>query len=270
MDCEKARTYLVDWLANQMEATERSQLEGHLLGCSECGEELNVLRRVWQTMGEMPVPEPSEQLPIRFYAMLGEYKALESRSRQPAASSWFRRWQPEVLYRLAYSVGLLTIGLAVGYGLSAHNPGVSYQQQIRALSGEVQQMREIMLFALIENPSASERLRAVGYTKNIERVDERVVDALLGTLNHDPNVNVRLVTLEALSGLAANPRVRQGLVRAIARQESPLVQSALVDLMVELREKRSVEGLRQLLRDKDLNVSVKTKIENGISLLVAG
>ncbi|MBC7922246.1 MAG: HEAT repeat domain-containing protein [Ferruginibacter sp.] len=273
MDCEKAKVYLVDWLAGQVEGTERGQLEDHLSGCPECREELNALRQVWQTMGEMPVPEPSEQLRIRFYSMLGEYKALETRSRQPAGG-WLRRWQPAGFYRLAYSFGLLGMGLVAGYWFNARrsvaqtNSGAASQQQLRVLSGEVQQMRETMLFTLIENPSATERLRAVGYTKEIERVDERVVDALLGTLNHDPNVNVRLVTLEALSALAANPRVRQGLVRSITRQESPLVQSALVDVMVELQEKRSVEGLRQLLRDKGLNASVKLKIENGLQRLI--
>ena len=122
----------------------------------------------------------------------------------------------------------------------------------------------MMMLSLLENPAASERLRAVSYTEEINEVDDKVVDALLTTLNNDANVNVRLVTLEALAKLADNVKVREGLVQSITQQESPLVQSALADIMVKLQEKRSVKPLRQLLRDDNLNHLVKGKIEQSI------
>ena len=83
----------------------------------------------------------------------------------------------------------------------------------------------MMMLSLLENPSATERLRAVGYTKNLNDANGRVIDALLTTLNNDPNVNVRLVTLEALAELAHDPRAREGLVQSLTKQESPLVFS---------------------------------------------
>jgi HEAT repeat protein len=97
-----------------------------------------------------------------------------------------------------------------------------------------------------------------------------VIDALLSTLNHDDNVNVRLATLEALAPLAANPTVRLGLVRALPHQDSPLVQSALADVMVQLQERTSVPRLRALLRQADLDSTVKSKIEESIQTLSNG
>ena len=125
-------------------------------------------------------------------------------------------------------------------------------------------MRQMMLLSLIENPSATERLRAVSYTNEMEQVDSKVIDALLTTLNNDDNVNVRLATLEALAELAQNPHVREGLVHSLTRQESPLVQVALADVMVKLQEKRSIKVFKQLLRKDDLNILVKSKIEQTI------
>ena len=122
----------------------------------------------------------------------------------------------------------------------------------------------MMMLSLLENPAASQRLRAVSYTEEISQVDGKVVEALLTTLNNDSNVNVRLVTLEALAKLADHSAVREGLVQSITRQESPLVQSALADVMVKLQEKRSIKPLRQLLRDDRLNYLVKSKIEQSI------
>ncbi len=60
----------------------------------------------------------------------------------------------------------------------------------------------------------------------------------------------RLVTLEALTQYADNATVREGLVKSLASQDSPMVQVALADLMVKMREKRSVKALRTLLQKK--------------------
>ena len=272
MTCEQAKEKLVDWLANQTEPLEAEALAKHCQQCPECAEELQSLRHVWQTMGYLPVPAPSEQLPVRFYAMLEEYKASTTPAPQsmPSLTAWLRRlWTPNALSRLAYSLVLLLVGAAAGYWLSTRQAAQSTPTpQIQALTAEVREMREMMLLSMIENPSATERLRAVSLTKAIPRVDARVVNALLRTLDNDPNVNVRLVTLEALYALADDPRVREGLVQAITRQESPLVQSALVDVMVGLQEKRSVKPLRELLKGKELNQSIKGKIEKGIQVLI--
>jgi hypothetical protein len=129
-------------------------------------------------------------------------------------------------------------------------------------------MRQLMMLSLVENPSASKRLQGVSYTEDISAVNEEVIEALLTTLNEDPNVNVRLATLEALVNFAALPRVREGLVQSIVQQESPLLQSAMVDVMLKLQEKSSVKQLQKLLDRKDLNQSVKAKIENSITHLI--
>lgn len=127
-----------------------------------------------------------------------------------------------------------------------------------------------MLLSLIENPSATERLRAVSYTKELSGANDKVVGALLSTLNHDENVNVRLATLEALAQLAHEPNVRRGLVQALKYQDSPLVQSALADVMVQLQERRSVQPLRRLLSQPGLNKAVKSKIEESLKTLSNG
>lgn len=120
---------------------------------------------------------------------------------------------------------------------------------------------------MLENPTATERLKAVSYTQELNKVDDKVIDALLTTLNSDPNENVRLVTLEALVQLGNYPKVREGLVQSLMKQESPLVQVALADAMVKLQEKRSVKEFKQLLQKENLNKAVKGKIEKTIQVL---
>jgi hypothetical protein len=271
MNCESAKEKMADWLNSGMTETEQREWDLHATGCPECTEEWKSLRHVWQTMGRINVPEPSPQMQTRFYALLDEYKDTMAPSPIPAVG-WLEQlkkiWNPQPVLRMAYALVLLLLGVTTGYWLKTGSSPSQYEAQMNALSAEVHEMKEMMLLTLIENPSASERLRAVSLTKDIKKVDQRVIDALLSTLNNDENVNVRLVTLDALAQLAHDPRVREGLVQSIVRQESPLMQAAMVDVMVALEEKRSVKPLRQLLKDKELDQSVKGKIEKGIQVLI--
>ncbi|MVM33045.1 HEAT repeat domain-containing protein [Spirosoma sp. HMF4905] len=269
INCEQTTNQLTDWLSNQLPDAERVSLEAHLAQCPACQAEADSTRQLWQLMGNLPTPEPSPMARVRFQAMLDTYKETVTEKQESIFDQILAKlrelWVPQNALRLAYSLILLTVGLGAGYWINhANSPTVAYKQQIDTLSTQVQEMRQMMMLSLLENPSASERLRAVSYTEEINQTDGRVIEALLTTLNNDDNVNVRLVTLEALAKLADNAKVREGLVLSITQQESPLVQSALADVMVKLQEKRSVKHLRELLRNDNLNDLVKGKIEQSI------
>jgi hypothetical protein len=87
-------------------------------------------------------------------------------------------------------------------------------------------------------------------------------------LNTDTNVNVRLAAVTSLSKYVENPKVREGLVMSITKQESPLVQIALADLMVTLKEKKSINSMETLLQQPDINIHVKQKLEESIKQII--
>jgi len=273
ISCDVLISHLPGWLTDDLSTAERAAIEGHLAGCPACQQELATSRQLWQQMGTVPTPQPAPQVRTQFYAMLGQFESdeKEAGSRTPLTGTlaWLSaQFSPKLVMRLAYSVLLLGAGILVGYWAQRQRtPEVAYQQRVDTLTAQVQEMRQMMMLSLLENPSATERLRAVSYTKDIDDADAHVIDALLMTLNNDPNVNVRLVTLEALADMAKDARVREGLVQSLSHQESPLVQVALADVMVKLQEKRSLKPLRQLLKQPGTNELVKTKLEKTIRQL---
>ena len=318
MSCEKRKELLAGWMDNQLTAGERAEMDAHLAICVECRQELEANRRLWASMGEIGVPEPSDKMQVRFDAMLDTYRQ-EQTNRRPGIFFYLRQlFAVRPGFTWAYSAGVLVLGLGLGYVLSraatggfasgsglgagarpgagsgvvadsgtgsgANAGGTSVvslvadsgsgsvagtdKQQLQALSTQVREMREIILLALLENPSASERMRGVSYTSEIKRVNKNVVDALLSTLNNDPNNNVRLITLEALTHYAEDPEVREGLVQSILHQDSPLVQAALADVMLKLQEKKAVRPLKELLQQKGLNEMVRNKIEQTLTRLI--
>ncbi|MCF2491397.1 zf-HC2 domain-containing protein [Dyadobacter sp. CY347] len=269
MGCEQAKNKLEDWLHNDLDKADRLNVERHLAECMHCQEEFAADKQLWESLGKMKLPEPSGEMRVNFYAMLDNFKAAEETSKPFSLQAFIEKLRdfvlPQWTVQVAFSLLLVGLGWAIGNKTSKNNLSANaYQQQIETLATQVENMKSTMMLALIENPSATERLRAVSYTSDITHADERVIDALFTTLNNDANVNVRLVALEALTQFATDAVVREGLVKSLAVQDSPMVQVALADVMVKLQEKGSVKELRKLLNKEGLNDLVKNKIEQTI------
>ncbi len=248
--------------AAEAEITQIEQLlEDGIIEITDLGD----LNAINQKIEKIHVPEPSESMKIGFYSMLAKQK--EKASRRSIFETLSEMLQGFGLstqgVRLAYVATLLVIGIGIGWMIRP-----SYSTQLDTLSGEMQQMREMMMLSMLEKPSATERLKAVNLTSQINQADEKVITALLTTLNNDENTNVRLATIEALLNYADYPEVRQGLVEAIVQQQSGMVQIALAETMVALKEKSSVEELRKLLEHNHLEEGVKERISESISALI--
>jgi len=229
---------------------------------------LSELEEIYNQMETFQAPEPSEKMDIGFYAILEKYKQNRQKNKRwrhnpfsLVSSFLLQRFRPQ----FATAFVLLFIGWSIGAWLT---PGLNKGSQLSQMSVEIREMREMMVLTLIDQPSVTQRIKAVHLTNNFTNVNERVAKALLKTLNSDPNENVRLVTVEALYEFANNPAVREGLIQSITKQESALVQLALADVMIVLQEKRSVPQFNRLLGRKDLNDTIRNRIEKTVKVLL--
>ena len=118
-------------------------------------------------------------------------------------------------------------------------------------------MRQLVALSLLQQQNASDRLRGVSYAYRVEPDDSQVLSALLGTVNHDSNVDVRLAAVDAMRKFTDNPVGRNGLAQALAKQDSPLVQIAILDEIVETRDKAAAPSIRALVANPDANPEVK-------------
>ena len=269
MKCDQDKVQITRYINQEMTDAERNEFRLHLSGCSECSEELAATQQLWNLLGDVSAPMPSADMGVRFQTMLEEYKGSITEKRNSLTRLIIQLkqlWTLQPAMQLCYSIVLVLIGLGFGYILNRQ--GVEGTKEIATLSSQVREMKEMMMLSLLENPSASERIKGVSLTSEIKSSNKQVVDALFSTLNNDPNVNVRLVTLEALTSLAKDPSVREGLVQSIMQQESPLVQSALADAMLQLQVKGSVNSFKKLLEQKVLDTTIRTKIEKTIHRLI--
>lgn len=269
MTCDHTKALFTEWLNKGSTDPDKIRIEKHLAGCPDCQQEFNENKLLWEMMGEAKIPAPSESMRAGFSSMLSQYKeSIKQKDRYSfdhLVQSVRQIIIPQWTVQLTFSLLLVGLGWIIGFRMNRNEiASTAYTEQIDTLASQIQEMRQMMMLTLIENPSATERLRAVSYTSEITHADQKVIQALFSTLNHDPNVNVRLVTLEAITQFASDPQVREELVHALANQDSPMVQVALADVMVKLQEKRSIKAFKQILRQDGLNELVKNKIEQTI------
>jgi len=223
-------------------------------------DDLQELHAIGDRVFAMETPSPSLSLDDKFHEMLQKEKKPSN------AFSWrgFFQW-PELAPRLAFASVALVLGLAAGFYMSTP---VAKDNQIELLGQEVSDLKELMMLSLLEKESVTERLKAVSLTQEMDQASQKVTGALLQTLNSDDNVNVRLAALDALKVYSGDSKVRAELIRSIAKQDSPLVQISLAELMAQLQAKSSVKELEKILHNKNTPADVKKKIEESIKVLI--
>jgi len=245
MNCEQARTQFVDYWRGTLEDT-RAEFDAHLASCDRCRAEAEDLKDMWSALGTLPDEDPSLRLRARFYDSLREWRRREA-VRRPAF--W---WLRHPAFQTAAAMLILAAGIGAGYVLRGRE--ISEVSQLR---GEVDNMRQLVALSLMQQQNASDRLRGVSYAYRVEPDDSQVLSALLATVDHDSNVDVRLAAVDALKKFTDNPVGRNGLARALGKQNSPLVQIAILDEIVEVHDKASRPAIQALVASQDVNPEVK-------------
>ncbi len=105
---------------------------------------------------------------------------------------------------------------------------------------------------------------AVSQVMEMEKPDDEIVKVLVKTMNEDVNTNVRMAALDALSKFHHDPLVRRELVKSLAKQKDPVVQIALIQLMVQMKEKGVVNDLQKIVDDNKSMKAVKDEAYTGL------
>lgn len=263
MQCSDLGPDMLEYLAGTLPDDRLAEIRTHLAQCQSCRDEVDATSELWNELGATPAPRPeSSRMRARFDAALQGYIDGQAESRVVSMAASRRptlRWQPWL--QLSGAAALLVIGVGLGrFAQSAPqtNPDIALLRE------ELRDTRQMVTLSLLQQQSASERLKGVNTSSQLERPGTEVVSALLDTLRHDPNVNVRLASVDALRRFSGREGVRNGVVEALPQQESPLVQIAMVDFILEAAGPDAKRVLQRLAEDMMLNQAVRTRAERGL------
>ena len=277
MNCERVKEQIPECLAGHMDKVEREKLIEHLETCAACRNELAELGAVWRSMEALAIPaEPEPVMKSRFMEVMEAYQegllaaqthaARESAKVVPAKTGWSGFWPHKPVWQFALAAGLLAAGVFAGKFAATPR---SENPEMAQLKGQVEGLRQLVALSLLQEQSPSQRLQGVTYSVQMAQPDAQVEQALLHAVTHDPNINVRLSAVEALEKYAGKPEIRRALEDAVAVQESPLVQVAVIELLVQINDTDAAPALQKLVRDAQADETVRKQASQALQKLSA-
>ena len=266
MNCQDVAMATPDYLTGDLDSDAMERVQAHLAECGSCREEIEGLSETWARLGVLPEELPGPSVREGFYAML-EGNVEDPQGRLVPGRQWRGRSTGWSVSRWLGLAAALVAGVGVGFsikGTALSGRGADLSR----MSAEIDSLRQQVSLALIGQSSAGERLKGVALVSHVKQPETSLLTGLLDIVDNDPNVNVRLSAVDALYLFASHPQIREGLTHALGAQTSPVVQIALIDLLVAIREKHATEALRQLVEDQRVRPEVRERARSGIEKLL--
>jgi hypothetical protein len=253
MEKEKLESLLIDYIDGRLSPEDRVAAEQAIAQDATAKQLYEQLKTVMSAMDNTEDIEPGQRLRSSFDSML----AKEMAKAKPSRTVFF---QP-VVYRMAAGIVLVIAALYGGNAIIRSN---QQEAELQALKKEVESTKQMMLLMLDNQQSASQRMVGATVSYTIEKADDEIVDALVKTMNEDPNTNVRLAALEGLIRFQSDPRVKKALIASLSLQKDPVVQITLIQFMVKMKEREVVKQLQHIVDDTRTIKAVKDEALTGL------
>ena len=247
---------IIEYIEGHLSEVEVVELEAKIKTSESLQERVKEYRFLLEHVDNLPEYQPSEKITNNFYQFLKKEQSKDSKKVIPF-------WkQYRTAFQIAAGIALFVIGLWFGNQLDNKQT-----EQISKIEQDLQNTQSMML-EMLRKTSASQRIKAVNYSYGFETSDQRIIDALIQTMNFDDNMNVRLHAAEALARFGEEEKVREAFLMSLASQDNPEMQIKTINILVQLNEQRAVGEMLKLLEQDSLIDAVKQQVQNGLEVLL--
>lgn len=213
-------------------------------------------QQLWNALGDVSAEEPSPRLRQEFYRKLAH-------ASRPTVAAKLREW-------LGFSgnAGWLTATACVLLGLGAgqlFSAPADDQERLAALEENVSMLSRSLILDRLENDTASKRLRGVMDAAYVAGTDAEIATALLQRATQDRVPSVRSAAIEALGTQVKTPEVGARLMALLEQSESPLVQMALVDLVLRNGSSEQMARLQELADNGVLHPDIARHVATSLT-----
>ena len=114
------------------------------------------------------------------------------------------------------------------------------------------------LLANLNAESAGKRLEGVyQFNDEYQIEDAKIINRLVAILHKDENANVKIATIDALLKFPTNEKIRKNFIKALEKEDKPLVQIKLIKAVSFLRENRAQKPLEKIINNEQTYPIVK-------------
>lgn len=255
MEKDHITDLLPDYLDGRLDSLQQRAVEKHLMVCAYCKKEKEELENLFNAFDNEIPAEPSAAVRIGFEKMLeNEKKKISEKEKIIPINTEKKNAFLRKFLKVAAVVSLLLCSYFLG----------KFHQTERSTTtitnnSETEDLQNEML-ALLNNTSASKRIQGVSYFESQPDLDEEIINALRDRMFNDNNSNVRLTAVEALGKFTHSETVKNSLISALKSEKDPVIQIAIIQILVQIQEQKAVEPMQNLLDNKETEPYVKEQI----------
>ncbi len=276
---QRARDLFLDWQRGSISRLDAEALSAFLAANPSIKREFQENQSTLEALDFMPLPKPSPKLRAGVFAAIEAEKRLlrAAPSALPAAAPqnasrrlrWF--WPVQAFAASA----LLALGFFFGErhpavpSNAAASDNVALEEKIAGLEKQVTSMGRLVGYSLVQQQQrpTSDRLRTVLASASIDNPPDHVINDLIGALELDPSANVRLNALEALYPHAQQEIVRASVLESLPREQSPVVQVAIIDFLVATQDHDATTALEKISSSVAADQNVRNAARRALAQL---
>lgn len=136
--------------------------------------------------------------------------------------------------------------------------------KVEALQDENRYLKKDLILTRLAMPSANNRIQGINSTSLVDHNDSEIIERLKDVLIKDENTNVRLAAAYAIYRHKDIDLARNALIQSLQSEKEPIIQLALINMMIAMDEREIMVTLKESLKASDVNPVVLEKIEKGL------
>ena len=214
-----------------------------------------VENELWNMLGELPTDEPSPQLRQGFYHKLD----VASRPNPLIQLRDFLGFSGNAGWLTATACALLGLGAGQFFG----SPETE-ADRLLALEENVSILNRNLILDRLENDAASKRLRGVMDAAYIVGQDSEIASALLRRATDDRVSSIRSAAIGALGEQVSAPAVGEQIMSMLQQTDAPLIQMALVDLVLRNGTAAQISDLQGLAKRGQLHPDIASHVTHSL------
>lgn len=211
-------------------------------------------QKLWAALGDLPRGEPSDQLRRRFYSGLHE-------TGQRPWTERLGRWLGLQAGGWVTAAACLVLGFGVAQVIDRPSSDAG---RLVALEENMSRLQRELILDRLQDASAGTRLRGVVDAGAVAASDPQVAQALLNRAAQDSSLSVRSAAIDALGSQLGSGEIGAELMRLLEGAESPIVQLALVDLVLRHGDGDQIRTLQNLADGGQLHPDLVRHVNNAL------
>ena len=202
-------------------------------------------QHLWAALGGLPRDEPSPDMRRSFYQRL----------EQTSSRRWAVRLRDWLGMRSNAGWATATACVLLGFGAAqlTYEQPTGDQDRLAALEQNINVLNRELILDRLQDEAAGTRLAGVYDARYVVQDDAQVAQALLQRAATDRSSSVRSAAIDALGPQLNTDTVGGELMTLLESADSPIVQLALVDLVLRNGNATQLTQLQGLADDKRLH-----------------